>query len=150
MFALSYAEPNKKVHISLNGFGVSKFLFGGVAFGYSIGDNSSLRLKGLYHVNNSVEIKGGIRKFFRPGKFHGPFLEGELGVYIFSKEKVSSVGISIPRETASFVSIPIIYLGIGYRYMFLEKFFIEGSLGLDAFFFIIPIPKPEVGIGISF
>ncbi len=138
LFAFSYAEPTKKTHISLNGFGVRQFLFGGIAFGYSKSNDLSLRLKGLYHTDNVIEIKGGIRKFFRTEKYYGPFFEGGLGIYIF------------PKEKATITSIPIAYLGVGYRYMFLERFFIEGSLGLDAFFFILPLPKPEVGIGISF
>ncbi len=128
-FVFSYAEPNQKVHISLNGFTA----FGGIALGYSGGDDVSLRLKGLYWRDNSIEIKGGVRKFFKTKKPYGPFLEGGLG-YIFSKT------VDIP--------IPLIYLNVGYRLG--KKFFVEGSLGFDALFLIFPLPKVEIGVGTSF
>ena len=144
-FSIGWAGKAPGLHLSGNltlyNFEAGGHLFG-LALGYSGGDDLSLRLKGHY---TSVEgaslliLKGGLRKYIGVDVPSGPFVEGGFGYWSVSG-KSENLSIS--------VGVFSIYGNLGYR--FGQRFFVEGSVGVDSFFIIFAVPVAEIAVGVSF
>ncbi len=113
-----------------------------LALGYSGGDDLSLRLKGSYTSVSGASIlnlKGGIRKYIGTTKPSGPFVEGGFGYW-----SVSGRSENLTINIGAFS----LYGNLGYR--FGQRFFVEGSVGVESFFIIFALPVAEIAVGVSF
>ncbi len=117
------------------------YLFG-LAIGYSGGGNVSLRLKGNYlpiKDGATFSIKGGVRKYIGTDKPSGAFVEGGFGYW-----NLGSRFGNLEGNIGAFS----LYGNLGYR--FGQRFFLEGSVGLDSFFILLAWPFAEIAVGVSF
>jgi len=68
-----------------------------------------------------------------------PFFEGGLGFYSVNT-RAADVNVGIGAFS--------LYGNLGYR--FGQRFFVEGSVGIESFFIIFATLTAELGVGVSF